>query len=108
MAVNETSASQSIQTLQQLMQAQQAQQRKQQQAQKTAQATEGQDRVTIQSQKQAKTERPAETEAAPPQRSEAVNRRQAVAAYENANQVARQSGGPERQKQKTISEVVGR
>ncbi|HSW63312.1 MAG TPA: hypothetical protein VLH56_08385 [Dissulfurispiraceae bacterium] len=107
MAVDQTSPSQSIQTLQQLMQAQQALQRKQQQAQQTSQ-TQGQDRVTIQSRKQAGTEQPAESGAAAPQRSEAVNRRQAVAAYENANRVARQTSGPERQKQKMISEMVGR
>jgi len=94
MAVNPTQSTQSMQAVEQYRQMQQPRQGMEQQ-----QPTQPQDRVTLQGGASGSTTRQA-PESAPP---EGATRRQAIAAYENANRAAQQTPAPEKQNERTLN-----
>lgn len=91
MAVNPTNSASSAQAVQQYRQVQQDNQRQQQPAQA---ATE--DRISIRN-RQSRAETAGQN-----QRAESPNRRNAVAAYENASRAGQQAPAPEKQKEKIL------
>lgn len=95
MAVNPTQSTQSIQALEQYRQTQQPRQ-----GAEPPQPTEPQDRVTLQGGEPERTAQQQAPESAPP---EDATRRQAIAAYENANRTAQQTAAPEKQNERTLN-----